>query len=98
MFLSMLPPITGWNFILPYSLSVSAEGLLRIYSGIAIFPMSCKEGACPKRHQLRFLPRSRIYWASSMANACTRRMCPCVYRSFASTAAAKFQRFGEELI
>jgi hypothetical protein len=36
----MLLPTTGCSFILVYSLSVKAEGLFRMYSGMAILPIS----------------------------------------------------------
>ena len=48
----MSPPTVGWIFILANSASVSLPGLLRMYSGTASLPMSCKQRAGEKCLQL----------------------------------------------
>ena len=83
----MFAPITGWAFMIARSSFVRRSGLLRTSSGTPIFPMSCRSP--PHSRASSSFCESRSTRPMSTEISCTRRLCPAVNLSLASTASAR---------
>ena len=83
----MSAPTSTWRFIFSNSASVSLPGLLRMCSGTASFPVSCRSAAASIafNSSSSVMPSAR---ARPIAYACTRTTWLCVTSSFASIAIA----------
>src|SRR6202022_77181 len=83
---TMRSPITGCSRMMAVSSSSSGPGLLRMYPGMPILPMSCNRAPYSRKRSASSSRPSRR--PTARASAAVSRECASVWRSLASSAAA----------